>query len=53
MLALRAIVHYFCVCESAHIKLNARATLVIPHLTTLSSICQAFSVFVSMYACNV
>ena len=27
MLAQRAIVHYFCVCESAHIKLNARAYL--------------------------
>ena len=27
MLAQRAIVHYFCFCESAHIKLTARAYL--------------------------
>ena len=47
MLAVTAIVHYFCRFQRPHISLSARALAVIPHITTLSSYCQAFSAFVS------
>ena len=45
MLAQRAIVHYFCVCESAHIKLNAR------ELPWLYHILPHFQVFVKPFLC--
>ena len=45
MLAQRAIVHYFCVCESAHIKLSARAR------TQLYHILPHFQVFVKGFLC--